>query len=200
MRASGPPTAPSAPPLPFRPFCDSCGSRFEEGQLRPLSKFCSYCGQPLSPWTVRQLALQAATARPPTVPPYRPSLSPTDEEPVRSVGIAGRQHRRQRFLSTSSEDDVDDLPETPIRNNGLRVGRETGRVLSEAPGHAESPSRTKRSREPVNCSIDTYDQKMMRPSVKARSEPTSKRLRTGPAPCSSFARVPTSLPQFGTNL
>src|SRR5579871_2109359 len=40
----------------FRPFCDSCGQRFEEGQLRPLSKYCTYCGQELSPWLRRIIA------------------------------------------------------------------------------------------------------------------------------------------------
>src|SRR5947207_5416284 len=41
----------------FRPYCDACGERFEEGQLRPQSKFCTYCGSELSQW-IRKVLLK----------------------------------------------------------------------------------------------------------------------------------------------
>jgi hypothetical protein len=192
MRVSGPPTVTSPNP-PFRPFCDGCGSRFEEGQLRPLSKFCSYCGQPLSPWTVRQLAQAIkSTSNTPTLTANRPSLSPEDDEPVRPVGrMSGRRQGQRRLLSESSSDGEDDLPITP---SASRAGREKRQVLSETPpGQDESPNRTKRPRGQINYSVNDYYQKMMRPSAKPRAEPSSKRVRTGPSTRSGVPRVHTIL-------
>jgi hypothetical protein len=195
MRVTDPASVTSSNP-PFRPFCDGCGSQFDEGQLRPLSKFCSYCGQPLSPWTVRQLGLQTtkSTSNTPTVTPTRPSASPEDEEPVRRVGsMSGRRQGQRRLLSESSSDGEDDLPITPIRASGSR-GREKRQVLSETPpGHDGSPIRTKRPRGQINYSINDYYQKRMRPSLKPTPEPSSKRVRTARSTRRTVPRVPNPL-------
>jgi len=36
-------------------FCDICGTKFEEGDLRPQSKFCLVCGEELSLWIKNKL-------------------------------------------------------------------------------------------------------------------------------------------------
>ena len=69
-------TTPHRPGVVFRPYCDQCGERFEDGQLRPLSKFCSYCGEPLSDWVKRRLAPDFAATSVPLTPPITPANHP----------------------------------------------------------------------------------------------------------------------------
>ena len=59
----------ATPRPPFRPFCDGCGTRFEEGQLRACSKFCSFCGVELSPWIKKTLNGSSITQAPAPVTP-----------------------------------------------------------------------------------------------------------------------------------
>ena len=177
---------PAAPAHPLRAFCDGCGSRFEEGQLRPLSKFCSYCGEPLSPWILRQIASPATrsftTAHPSRAPTTLAqqdrSVSPEDESPVRPAGVrAARQNGPRRlFHESASDDEDDDLPVIPAQRN--RRGRISHRPVT--PAQPELPSsRAKRSAERINYSVDNAFYQMSRPSSnQVQSERSQKRLKT----------------------
>jgi len=173
-------TASPAHPV-LRAFCDGCGFRFEEGQLRQFSKFCSYCGEPLSPWILRQIAsqsTQSSTTTPPSNPPTVPSQkdvsdSPENESPVRP---AARQNARRRlFPESASDDEDDDLPITPAQ----RKGRGRSRAKPVTPAQPESlSSRGKRSAERVNYSIDNAFHKMLRPlSNQVQSSRSQKRVK-----------------------
>jgi len=177
---------PAAPAHPLRAFCDGCGSRFEEGQLRPLSKFCSYCGEPLSPWILRQIASPATrsftTAHPSRAPTTLAqqdrSVSPEDESPVRPAGVrAARQNGPRRlFHESASDDEDDDLPVTPAQRD--RRGRIRHRPVTPAQPEPLN-SRAKRSAERINYSVDNTFHQMLRPSSnQVQSERSQKRLKT----------------------
>lgn len=79
----------------FRLFCDGCGTRFEEGQLRSFSKFCSWCGQELSPW-IRKMAVNGMPSPSPPVSPTHVLVNSIDDEPVRDRGRGQRRARGGR--------------------------------------------------------------------------------------------------------
>lgn len=56
-------------------FCDVCGTRFEQGDLRPRSRFCLVCGEELSAWVKKKLDEESL------VPPS-PVLSEIDVQPL----------------------------------------------------------------------------------------------------------------------
>jgi len=62
-------------------FCDICGAKFEEGDLRPQSKFCLVCGEELSPWIKNKLQtrmpvpLLTEIPHPPRNPPSRSAMA-----------------------------------------------------------------------------------------------------------------------------
>lgn len=105
----------------FRPFCDSCGTKFEEGQLRPQSKFCSSCGEELSPWIRRLLASGASQTVNVTQTPGAPSIS-TGQRAVAQLD----RHGRGQNDKDEEEDGIDREDSPPIIGSGTR-GRGLGR-------------------------------------------------------------------------
>jgi hypothetical protein len=136
---SGGTTTPGPPGAPFRPYCDLCGIKFEEGQLRPLSKFCMYCGDPLLDWIKRRLSSTAFAPPTPEVTPATQrqiNVAPrnNDEDEIfsgdsvrggrrgRGGGItSGRRRDKRRASVTGGEREV--APVTPVRNQEAEYGR-----------------------------------------------------------------------------
>jgi hypothetical protein len=73
----------------MRLFCDQCGLEFGERTLRTDSKFCSYCGKPLSDY-IKLQCVQLFTTSPPTsriFPLPSPSLLSTSTQKPDSKGL-----------------------------------------------------------------------------------------------------------------
>ena len=111
---------PNASPMtPFRPFCDGCGQRFEEGQLRPLSKFCTYCGEELSPW-LRKVIVEGGA-------PVTPQITP--------LTITRRTEAERLEDPDATEPEIDgelndmslSFRNVPVRGRGRGRGRRRGR-------------------------------------------------------------------------
>jgi len=152
--ATGGITTPVPPGDPFRPHCDSCGVRFEEGQLRPLSKFCTYCGEPLLEWIKRRLLQGSSTAGAPPTPPITPAsqarineIPANDDENEAFSGdsVRGRQRGGGRGGNTSSRGrdrgtgrvtgrGLDVPPVTPVRTEEAEFGR--GLRVSRRPDYS----------------------------------------------------------------
>jgi hypothetical protein len=88
---------------PYRPFCDWCGIRFEEGHLRPTSKFCHRCGEELLPSIREALASLRVPATQPIAPALEPVLfsehlvhSETEDEAVYLTTMGKNKTRRGR--------------------------------------------------------------------------------------------------------
>ena len=90
-----------ATPSTFQPFCDCCGSglSIEDGQILPRSKFCSHCGEELSPWIKKLIAHFGATPAssdsPATTPQIQLPLSGDENTPrgYRLMQSRGRQSK-----------------------------------------------------------------------------------------------------------
>ena len=150
---SGGTTTPGPPGAPFRPYCDSCGIKFEEDQLRPLSKYCMYCGEPLSDWIKRRLLLGSSTAfglpTPDVTPATQPQINGTprnnDEDEMFSGDSVrgGRRGRGGRITSGRGRDrgrgsvtggGREVAPVTPVRNEEAEFGR--GLRVSRRPDYS----------------------------------------------------------------
>ena len=63
-------------------FCDVCGTKFQEGDLRPKSKFCPMCGEQLSPWVIEGITVQASPATSTTNAPSTASISQPQQDTI----------------------------------------------------------------------------------------------------------------------
>src|SRR5579862_1596883 len=113
--------SPAAQTDSFRPFCDSCGIKFEEGQLRPKSKFCASCGEELSPWLIKVMAARSGMKGSQSMPrPDTPPISP-------GVQIAPSTEDSGVKTPERGEDTDDSLPIIVPGTRGRGRGRPRGR-------------------------------------------------------------------------
>ena len=66
-------------------FCDICGTRFEDGDLRPQSRYCPMCGEQLPKWVIQ--AIVAPSASHINIP--SPSATPALQADPPSEGTKG---------------------------------------------------------------------------------------------------------------
>jgi hypothetical protein len=117
-----------ATPRPsFRPFCDGCGTRFEEGQLRACSKFCSFCGVELSPWIKKTLTGSSIT-------PATTSVTPTVDHRQTSQQQMDKQSEEDDAASEGGEDRMVVQQSTGWRETEQSPGKERGRVRGRGRG------------------------------------------------------------------
>ena len=116
----------------FHPFCDTCGTRFEEGQLRPTSKFCISCGQELLPYIRNQLLARQVVA--PATPVSEPVQQTGPVEPVPEEEAFAHSETEHESQESEREEDLQDttfaVPESSSR--GRKGGPWRGRAYAAA--------------------------------------------------------------------
>jgi predicted nucleic acid-binding Zn-ribbon protein len=103
-------------------FCDVCGTRFEQGDLRPQSKFCLVCGEQLSAWVKKKL--DEASRVPPSpvlseievqpLPRRNSKTLPATPSTETEMALDDEPSEQRRQTPVSMDCDVDEVDESSI--------------------------------------------------------------------------------------
>lgn len=114
--------------LSLRKFCGCCGTRFEEGQLLPIFKYCMHCGKELAPWLINVIS----TGIPPVTPPATPTTNRQIDQSQTDQEITDQEMTDQEMTNQEMED--------------VNINESGGSIVTPVRGRGESRTRGGRHR------------------------------------------------------